>query len=65
MVQNLYRGGHSRPEIADVPVFIVSTEANEDRLQRLQDLGVRGSLRKPFEPEDLCQVITEVIGAKA
>ena len=55
----------NRPEIADIPVFIVSTEANEERLQRLRDLGVRGSLRKPFEPEDLCQVIADVIGAKA
>ncbi len=54
-----------RPDIADIPVFIVSTEANEERLQRLSDLGVRGSLRKPFEPEDLCQVISQVIGAKA
>lgn len=54
-----------RPEIADIPVFIVSTEANEERLQRMREMGVRGSLRKPFEPEDLCQVISEVIGAKA
>lgn len=54
-----------RPELADIPVFIVSTEANEERLQRLMDLGVRGTLRKPFEPEDLCQVIADVIGAKA
>ncbi|MEQ8850338.1 MAG: response regulator [Phycisphaerales bacterium] len=54
-----------RPEFADIPVFIVSTEANEERLQRMRDMGVRGSLRKPFEPEDLCQAITDVIGAKA
>ncbi len=54
-----------RPELADTAVFIVSTEANQERLKRLTDMGVRGTLRKPFEPEDLCQVITEVIGAKA
>ena len=54
-----------RPEFADIAVFIVSTEANEERLQRMKDLGVRGTLRKPFEPEDLCQVIADVIGAKA
>ena len=53
-----------RPELQGVAVVIVSTEANKDRLQRLRDLGIVDSLRKPFEPEDLCKMISKVLGVK-
>jgi two-component system, chemotaxis family, chemotaxis protein CheY len=54
----------SRPDLADVAVVIVSTESNKDRLQRLRDLGIVDSLHKPFEPEDLCRLISKVLGVK-
>jgi len=50
------------PDLADVAIVIVSTEANQDRLNRLRELGVVESLHKPFEPEDLCQLISRVLG---
>lgn len=53
-----------RPDLDGVAVVIVSTEANKDRLQRLRDLGVIESLHKPFEPEDLCKLISKVLGVK-
>jgi len=53
-----------RPELQGVAVVIVSTEANKDRLQRLRDLGIVDSLRKPFEPEDLCKMISRVLRVK-
>jgi len=53
-----------RPDLKDVAVVIVSTEANKDRLQRLRDLGIVDSLHKPFEPEDLCKLISKVLGVK-
>lgn len=52
------------PDLADVAVVVVSTEANRDRLQRMQDLGVIQTLRKPFEPEDLHRLIPKVLGVK-
>lgn len=52
----------TRPELASVAVVIVSTEANKERLERLRVLGVVDSLRKPFEPEDLCKLISKVLG---
>ena len=52
------------PDLADVAVVVVSTESNVDRLQRMRDLGVVESLRKPFEPEDLCRLIPKVLGVK-
>lgn len=52
------------PDLADVAVVVVSTEANRDRLQRMRDLGVIDTLRKPFEPEDLHRLIPKVLGTE-
>ena len=52
----------NRDAISDVAVVIVSTESNKERLDRLKTLGVRSSLHKPFEPEDLCRLINEIMG---
>jgi CheY-like chemotaxis protein len=54
-----------REALADVAVVIVSTESNAERLARLKELGVQCTLRKPFEPEDLCRIISGVTGAAA
>jgi two-component system chemotaxis response regulator CheY len=54
----------ARPDLAGVHVVVVSTEANRDRLARLRELGVNGYLHKPFEPEDLCRLISGVLGVK-
>ncbi|MEY3022072.1 MAG: hypothetical protein RIS86_1270, partial [Planctomycetota bacterium] len=53
-----------RDDLQDVAVVVVSTEANRDRLDRMRALGVERTLRKPFEPEDLCRLIGEVLGVK-
>lgn len=52
------------PDLADVAVVVVSTEGNRDRLQRMRELGVMETLRKPFEPEDLHRLIGKVLGVK-
>lgn len=52
------------PDLSDVAVVVVSTEGNRDRLQRMRDLGVTDTLRKPFEPEDLHRLIGKVLGVK-
>ena len=54
----------NRPDLKDVAVVVVSTEANRDRLERMRALGVEHTLRKPFEPEALCRLIGEVLGVK-
>jgi len=51
-----------RDDLKDVAVVVVSTEANRERLDRMKQLGVAHTLRKPFEPEDLCRLIGEVLG---
>ncbi len=52
------------PDLQEVAIVIVSTEANEGRLQRMKDLGIIETLHKPFEPEDLCQLISRLLGVK-
>lgn len=53
-----------RPDLKDVAVVVVSTEGNKARLGRMRELGVVETLHKPFEPEDLCHLISRVLGVK-
>ncbi len=55
----------AHPELSGTAVVIVSTESNQDRLNRMRDLGVTDSLRKPFEPEDLRSMIAKKLGVTA
>ena len=52
------------PGIAPVPFAVVSTEVNRMRLDRMRELGAVAVLRKPFKPEDLCELITTVLGVR-
>ena len=53
------------PELEDLTIVVVSTESNQDRMDRMRELGVVASLRKPFEPEDLCKLISDHLGIAA
>ena len=55
----------SHPDHKDIAVVVVSTESNIERLQRMRHMGVLDTLHKPFEPEDLCRLISRVTGEKA
>ena len=43
------------------PVVIVSSEHSEKRVQELKQLGARAFLIKPFRPEAIRQVFSEVL----
>lgn len=53
----------ARPELADVPVIIVSTEGASQRIADLTDRGVSAWVRKPFTPEEIRDVVGRVTGA--
>lgn len=44
-----------------IPVAIVSTEGSEQHIAELRDLGIRGYLRKPFTPEEIGALVTDLL----
>jgi len=46
----------------DLPVVMITTEANEQRLQQAMALGARGYIRKPFTPEHIRSFLAHVMG---
>ena len=46
----------------DTPVVFVTTEANEDTLKQLMDLGASGYIRKPFRPEEIKALLSRIMG---
>jgi len=51
----------AKEELAELPVVLVSTECNEKRLQGFKGLGVIGYLHKPFQPEQLRELIDRIM----
>ena len=45
-----------------IPVVVVSTEASTTRIDELKAKGVKGYVHKPFTPEAIRDVITQVLG---
>ena len=57
MVENMAEDGL----MSSVPVVIVSTEGSQTRIEDLSSKGVRAYIRKPFTPEQLKQVVGEIL----
>lgn len=51
----------AREFMATIPVIIVSSEKSARRLAELKALGVKAYLNKPFRPEQIKQVIGDVL----
>jgi two-component system, chemotaxis family, chemotaxis protein CheY len=49
--------------LKNIPVIVVSTEGSLTRVSYLEEMGIRGYVRKPFVAEDILSVISEVLGA--
>ncbi len=48
--------------IATLPVVIVSSAGSEPRVNRLRKKGVRDYIQKPFTPEQIREVVDNVMG---
>lgn len=46
----------------NVPVIVVSTEGSRERMKMAMDRGAKRFIKKPFLPEDIRNVLYEVIG---
>jgi two-component system chemotaxis response regulator CheY len=45
-----------------VPVVIISSQGSAERIEYLRSKGVRAYLRKPFTPEQIREVVFDVMG---
>jgi two-component system chemotaxis response regulator CheY len=50
--------------LRDIPIVIVSTEGSRERITQLQNIGAFGYVRKPFQPEQLRDVLKPLLGVK-
>ncbi len=48
--------------LKDIPIVIASTEGSRERIRQLNELGVAGYVRKPFQPEQLRDVLIPLLG---
>ena len=50
--------------LKDIPIVIVSTEGSRQRIEELESIGAFGYVRKPFQPEQLRDVLKPLLGVK-
>jgi len=48
--------------LSRIPVIMVSTEGREEIVQEVKALGIRAYVKKPFSPEEIREVIENLIG---
>ena len=51
------------PDIAELPIVVVSTESSETRIEQLRALSVE-FIHKPFAPETLRETVFQLTGAE-
>lgn len=44
-----------------VPVVVISTEGSEARVEELKEWGIKGYIRKPFTPEQIKEMVENVL----
>ena len=50
--------------LRSVPVVVISTEGSQQRIDELRACGIQGYIRKPFTPEQVKEVVDDVLGSK-
>lgn len=47
-----------------IPIVIASTEGSKQRIEQIEQFGAFGYIRKPFQPEQLRDVLKPLVGVK-
>ncbi|MCF6246389.1 MAG: response regulator [Desulfobacula sp.] len=48
--------------LKNIPIIVVSTEGNETKIKEFMDAGARGYITKPFTPENIRDLVTDILG---
>ena len=48
--------------LKEIPIVVISTEGNENRVAQLLEQGAVGYIKKPFTPEQIRDVLSGIIG---
>ncbi len=49
-------------DIESVPVLMITTEGSKLKIQKFLDLGAAGYIKKPFTPEEIKKILTQILG---
>lgn len=49
----------------DIPVVVISTEGNDAKIKEFMDSGAAGYITKPFTPETIRDLITNILGEES
>ena len=48
--------------LKDIPVVVISTEGNDEKIKQFMDFGAAGYITKPFTPESIRDLIINILG---
>ncbi len=52
---------HTHQKFSEIPIVVISTDGSKERIETLGQNGVRGYLHKPFRPEQLRELLNEIL----
>ena len=53
---------HEDQILRSIPVVMVTTEGSEKSIQTSMEMGAKGYIKKPFQPEDIKRVLNSIMG---
>lgn len=52
------------PLLASIPIVVISTEGSATRIEETKAAGVNAYLRKPFHPEQIKELVEDILGVQ-
>lgn len=49
-------------DLKPIPVVMITTEGSQKSVQKSEELGAKGYIKKPFQPEDIKRTLNQIMG---
>jgi two-component system chemotaxis response regulator CheY len=53
---------HEDQILRSIPVVMVTTEGSQKSVQKSMEMGAKGYIKKPFQPEDIKRILNSIMG---